>query len=139
MYKLVLNAEEVWEFIEKEFPNALRFPHRIERVEPGRVVSRWLYKESALRPGGTISGPTQFTLVDATMFYLVLAHVGREALAFTTDASLHFLRRPKPKDLLCDARLLKLGKRLVVGDLKVYSEGEEDAPVMAATLTYSIP
>lgn len=139
MYKLALNAEEVWEFIGEEFPNALRFPHRIESVEPGRVVTRWLYKDTGLRPGGTISGPTQFTLVDATMFYLVLAHVGREALAFTTDASLHFLRRPKAGDLLCDARLLKLGKRLVVGDLKVYSEGAEDAAVMTATLTYSVP
>src|SRR5690606_21704603 len=108
---VVFDAEQIREFIAQHFPQAARFPHRIDLVEPGRVVLRWLFTEKGLRPGATISGPTQFTLADTAMFYLVLAHVGPAGLTVTTDATLHFLRKPKPVDLVCDARLLKFGSR----------------------------
>ncbi|NLY94914.1 MAG: PaaI family thioesterase [Myxococcales bacterium] len=135
---VVFGADQIREFIAEHFPQAARFPHRIDLVEPGRVVLRWLYTDKGLRPGGTISGPTQFTLADTAMFYLVLAHVGPAGLSVTTDANLHFLRKPKPADLLCDARVVKLGKHLVVGEMKLFSEGE-DEPVTIATMTYSLP
>jgi acyl-coenzyme A thioesterase PaaI-like protein len=135
---VVLDAERIREFIAEHFPQAARFPHRIDLVEPGRVVVRWLFSEKGLRPGATISGPTQFTLADTAMFYLVLAHVGPAGLSATTDATLHFLKKPKPADLVCDARLLKFGSRLVVGEMKLYSEGD-DEPVTSSTMTYSLP
>jgi acyl-coenzyme A thioesterase PaaI-like protein len=135
---VVFDADQIRAFIAEHFPQAMRFPHRIELIEPGRLVLRWIFTEKGLRPGATISGPTQFTLADTAMFYLVLAHVGPAGLSVTTDATLHFLRKPKPADLLCEARLLKLGRRLVVGEMKLYSEGD-DAPVTASTMTYSLP
>ena len=92
----------------------------------------------ALRPGGTVSGPTMFLLADTAIYVAVLASVGPQALAVTTNMSINFLRKPPPGGLVAECRLLKLGKRLAVGDVTIYSEGD-DEPVAQATGTYSIP
>ena len=55
----------------------------------------------------------------------------------TTNLTINFLRKPAPRDLLAEARLLKLGKRLAVGEVAIRSEGEEDL-VAHVTSTYSI-
>ena len=41
-------------------------------------------------------------------------------------------------DLLAETRLIKLGKRLVVGEVTIRSDGEEDL-VAHVTSTYSVP
>jgi len=99
---------------------------------------RMAVSESALRPGGTVSGPTMFALADTAIYVAVLASVGPKALAVTTNMSINFLRKPAPRDIVAECRLLKLGKRLAVGEVTIFSEGEEE-PVAHATGTYSIP
>jgi hypothetical protein len=49
-----------------------------------------------------------------------------------------FLSKPAARDLLADARLLKLGKRLAVAEVTMRSDGD-DTIVAHATVTYSIP
>lgn len=99
---------------------------------------RMRVNDNAIRPGGTVSGPTMFMLADTALYVAVLASIGPQALAVTTNMSINFLRKPAPRDLVADCRLLKLGKRLAVGDVMIYSDGEED-PVAQATGSYSIP
>ena len=79
-----------------------------------------------LRPGGTISGPTMFGVCDAALFVAILGEIGRVAHAVTTSASINFLRKPAPADLIAKAKLIKLGKRLAVGEVALYSEGENE-------------
>ncbi len=62
----------------------------------------------------------------------------RIPMAVTTNLNINFLRKPGPGDLIADAKLLKVGKRLVVGEVAIYSDGEGD-PVAHVTSTYSIP
>ncbi len=91
-----------------------------------------------LRPGGTVSGPTMMALADSCMYAAILGQIGPVALAVTTNFNINFLRRPEPRDMIAETRLLKLGKRLAVGEVGLYSEGEEE-PVAHVTATYSIP
>ena len=80
-----------------------------------------------------------FALADVTIYALVLSRIGREALAVTTNCSIDFMRKPVAgADIRAEGRLLKLGKALSVGDVLLYSVGE-DRPVARASLTYSIP
>ncbi|MCI0487690.1 MAG: PaaI family thioesterase [Blastocatellia bacterium] len=111
---------------------------RVEKVDDGLAQVRLLYHERHLRPGGTISGPALMTLADTSMYIAVLAMIGPVALAVTTNLNINFLRKPAQADVIAEARLLKLGKRLAVGEVTMYSEGEND-PVAHATVTYSIP
>ncbi len=47
------------------------------------------------------------------------------AHAVTTSASINFLRKPAPADLIAKTRLIKLGKRLAVGEVALYFRGRE--------------
>jgi acyl-coenzyme A thioesterase PaaI-like protein len=77
-------------------------------------------------------------LTDLAMYIAVLSAIGWVPLAVTTQLNIHFLRKPAPTDLIGEGRLLKLGKRLAVGEVTVRSAGIAEA-VSHATLTYSIP
>jgi len=78
------------------------------------------------------------TLADFVMYAAVLGKIGRVELAVTTNLSINFLRRPSPRDVIAHARLIKVGKRLAVGEVDMFSEGEEDMIAHVAG-TYSIP
>ena len=88
---------------------------------------RQAYSDGSVRPGGTISGPTMMALADFAMYVAVLAAIGPVPLAVTTNLNINFLRKPMRCDLLAEARLLKLGKRLAVGEVTIRSDGERGA------------
>jgi uncharacterized protein (TIGR00369 family) len=111
----------------------------VEDLAEGTMRSRLIVAKRHLRPGGTVSGPAMFTLADVSVYLAILAMIGPKALAVTTNCSMDFMRKPAADaDLICECRLLKLGRVLAVGDCLIYSEGVAD-PVARAALTYSIP
>jgi acyl-coenzyme A thioesterase PaaI-like protein len=77
-------------------------------------------------------------LSDLGMYFLVLSMLGPVVLAVTTSLNINFLRKPGAGELVVVGKLLKLGKRLAVGEVSVFSQGS-DEPVSHATVTYSIP
>jgi len=136
----VLSAKQVGELLEREFAQMF---HRdsgttIEDAWHGGCRIRRAFSDRFLRPGGTISGPTMMGLTDFAMYVAILASVGPVPLAVTTSLNINFLRKPAQRDLVAEARLIKLGKRLAVGEVEIYSDGEDEM-VSHATATYSIP
>jgi uncharacterized protein (TIGR00369 family) len=134
----VMTAEELEQFIHTQFPEIDHFDFQVVTVEERFVRLRLRHHSRHLRPGGTVSGPTLMTLADTAMYLAVLSMIGPVALAVTTSLNINFLRKPSPVDVIAECRLLKLGSRLAVGDVLMYSDGETE-PVAQATLTYSIP
>jgi uncharacterized protein (TIGR00369 family) len=135
-----LNAEQIGELLHEVFPQVF-YPGcglTIERVDYGDVRVRREFREDHLRPGGTVSGPTMMALADFAMYVAVFTAVGPQPLAVTTNLNINFLRKPGQADLIAEAKLLKIGKRLVVGEVAVFSAGL-DEPVAHITSTYSIP
>lgn len=111
----------------------------IDRMDADLLVMRLFNDERHLRPGGTVSGPAMFSLADVAAYVATMARIGREALTVTTHCSIDFMRKPEAgRDLLAEARVLKLGRSLSVTDVLVFSEGGT-SPVAHASLTYSIP
>jgi uncharacterized protein (TIGR00369 family) len=125
--------------------------------DPGRAVSvedlaattirlRMPVGGRPLRPGGTVSGPTLFSLADSVAWLMTLAHLEPGRDAGTSSISMQFLRRPPPADLVGEGRLLKLGRRFSVTDVLILSAGGGDGagdgggrgePVAQATVTYA--
>jgi uncharacterized protein (TIGR00369 family) len=135
---LAMDLGALARFVEETFPQVAG-EIVVERVSEGALRSRLIVGERHLRPGGTVSGPAMFALADVSVYLAILAMIGPKALAVTTNCSIDFMRKPAAgADLICDCRLLKLGRVLAVGDCLLYSEGET-APVARASLTYSIP
>jgi uncharacterized protein (TIGR00369 family) len=133
----VLNAAEVKAYLEEVFPQTAHW-FGIDEIAPMRAKVSMKIGYEHLRPGGTVSGPTMFALADCAFYVVTLAMIGRQALTVTTTCTINFMRKPEPKDLICDARILKLGRTLSVGDATIWSPGVE-GPVAHATLTYAIP
>lgn len=133
----VLSAAEVAALLEREFSQRSTAV-AIEDAWHGGCRIRRTFDERSLRPGGTISGPTMMGLTDFAMYVAILASVGPVPLAVTTNLNINFLRKPAQKDLIAECKLIKLGKRLAVGEVQIYSEGDDDM-VAHATATYSIP
>lgn len=132
----LISIAEFQRLADEEVPSAGRI--RVEHLEAGEAVIRLPYEDTHLRPGGTISGPVQMALADATLYAVVLSLIGRVELAVTINLNCNFLRRPQPADLLAHGKILKLGKRLAVGEVWVRSDNDPD-PVSHFTGTYSIP
>jgi len=135
-----MSADEIAKLLHEVFPQAF-FPGcglTLERVHYANIRVRRHFHEDYLRPGGTISGPTMMELADFAMYVAVFSAIGPQPLAVTTNLTINFLRKPAQADLIADAKLMKVGKRLVVGEVTITSAGS-DEPVAHVTATYSIP
>jgi uncharacterized protein (TIGR00369 family) len=123
-----LNADEIAKLLHEVFPQAF-YPGcglSIERVDHGDVRVRRAYHDDYME------------LADFAMYVAVFSAIGRQPLAVTTNLNINFLRKPAAADLIADAHLMKIGKRLAVGEVTIYSDGS-DEPVAHVTSTYSIP
>lgn len=135
---LKMTVEELSEFLDREFPQVTG-EYAIEELGENRIRTRLIVAKRHLRPGGTVSGPSIFGLADVSVYLALLAMIGPEALAVTTNCSIDFMRKPAADaDLIAECRLLKLGRVLSVGEVLIFSDGGE-APVARASMTYSIP
>ena len=135
-----MSAAEVTAFLDREFPQ-LHYGGRSYHVDEVFTMGARLhldYHERHLRPGGTLSGPAMMALADLALYVAVLAQIGPVALAVTTNLAFNFLRKPEPRGLVAECRLLKLGRRLATGEVGIRSEGGADL-VCHATGTYAIP
>ena len=136
--KLQFSISELSSYLDEVFPQVVN-RYRIVDLQQGyaRVIQN--ITQENLRPGGTVSGPTIFSLVDIGMYILLLAHIGKEPLAVTTNCSIDFLKKlTMDEELFADCNLLKLGKTLVVGEVLVKSS-DQKALVARSSITYYRP
>ncbi len=134
-----LSAGEVNKFLEEVFPQiGIGKAYEVDETRHGFARVRMLFRDRLLRPGGTISGPAMFALADVAMYAAVLASIGPVPHAVTANLNINFLRKPAARDMLGEARILKLGTRLAVGEIALFSDGEDELSAHA-TATYSLP
>ncbi|WP_378942938.1 PaaI family thioesterase [Mesorhizobium sp. ANAO-SY3R2] len=138
--KPVMNANEVNDLLKGAYPqlnDQYDFYQAIE-VFPGGCTVRLNADERHLRPGGTVSGPSLFTLADIGGYVCVLSHAGPDALSVTTSLNINFMRKAETGPIDGHCRILKLGKSLMVFDIDIVA-GPDRQTVAHATGTYSIP
>jgi len=140
MRMAMLSAEELERLLRKEFSEAFHPDSGLAILEVWHGGARVRHEppRNSTRPGGTLSGPTLMMLADVSMYVAILASVGWVPLAVTTNLNINFLRKPVPGPLIGECRLIKLGKRLAVGEVGIRCEGADEL-VAHATSTYSIP
>ena len=133
-----ISIDEFESLISQQVPFIATLGAHLEKLGKGTASVRMSGKPEFLRPGDSVNGPVLVALVDVAMYAAVMSLIGRSEMALTTNLNINFLRPPPLGDLLAEARMIKLGKRLAVMEATVFSEGH-DEPVAHATGTYSIP
>ena len=132
-----LTATELGDILAAAFPDS-EVP-LVESVDDHEVLCSLTVSSRHGRPGGTLSGPVMMMLADTTAWMAVLAEVGAMLLAVTTSLHIDFLRKPDlENDLMSRGRLLKLGRKLAVVDVELFSRGHHHL-VAKAQVTYSLP
>ena len=129
---------EVNRFVAEVFPAAFADGYRCEETAEGVAVARWLFDDSTLRPGGLISGPTQFALADIALWFLSFTALGLAPMAVTSNITIDFLRPAVGGDLLARATRLRAGRARITGRVDVWVAGAEDRIVAHATGGYAL-
>jgi uncharacterized protein (TIGR00369 family) len=138
--ELKLDAAQLEALLARAFPSNRGEPFmHVEDLQPGRARVRMPFRSWMLRPGNSIAGPALFTAADMVMYVLVMAHVGPELMAVTSDMTMHFLTRGKPGDLVAHGKLLKLGRRLAVMDCEIFSAADPETLVAHVSGSYALP
>ena len=123
--------------VDAQFPGTGR---ACVEVSPIHALTQAIVQPENLRPGGFISGPTQFGLADAALWYLVFGAIGRiEPMAMTSELSMRYLRPAQGSVLWARATLEKAGRRNVVGTVHLWTDDNVDRITATAQGTYALP
>ena len=135
--ELKMSVSELKIFLKSEFPQMAN-EFEIVAITQNRVILSLQTENRHLRPGDTVSGPTIFSLCDVSSYINLLAVLGPVKQSVTTNCSIDFMRRPKAGILYCEAKILKLGRRLAVLDGLVHSEKIDNSPIARFSMTYAL-
>lgn len=130
-----MTIAEIETLMDQSFPDWRKFS-RIVGLRDDELTLEMPFRPDLLRAGGTISGPAMMALADTAAYFATLAHAGPVASAATANLDIHFLARPQPQAIKAVARMLRLGKRLSVSAVDMFSG---DELVAHATVTYALP
>jgi uncharacterized protein (TIGR00369 family) len=133
-----VTVEEFRGIIRDSLRFAAAFGADIVEMGDGHAVATLPFKSDFLRPGGTIAGPLLMMLADFVLYAALLSAIGRVEMAVTSSLTINFLRKPPPAAIRAEAKLLKLGSRLAVGEVSLYTD-DHDEIVAHVVATYSIP
>lgn len=135
----LLDAATVEAIIRDGLPMSAFAKFEVTGIEPGVAHLRMPYADWMIRPGGSVAGPALMLMADAAMYAVVLAHIGPQMMAVTANLTINFLSRPKPVAVRAEGRLLKLGRRLAMIEVRMFSEGDNDTLVAHVTGSYALP
>jgi uncharacterized protein (TIGR00369 family) len=133
-----LTPAQVDRFIADVYPASHRAGYRVDALGEGFARIRWLYDDSTLRPGGLISGPTQFTAADMALWVLSFTVLGLKPMAVTSDVHITFLRPAAGGDLIAEAELLRAGRTRISGQVRLWVDGADDRPVSHVVGGYGV-
>lgn len=136
--EIKISGEQIETLIQLGF-SAKQKLFTIESLVPGSIRLRIPYQPRMLRPGNVLSGPSLFTAADTAMYALILGHIGPQMMAVTANMNLNFLSKAVPGDIIAEGRLLKLGRKLAVMEVSLYSSADEETMVAHATGSYALP
>lgn len=135
----LMSAQAMQHFFETAFEGTDKtMMPTITHASLGHVVMELPVTGAMLRPGGTVSGPTQMGVADHAAYCVIFTHMGVTAMALTTNLNMDFLSAPKGEVLIIEGRTIKFGRTLVVVNVEIRIKGS-DKLASRATVTYILP
>src|SRR5439155_3982112 len=101
------------------------FGFRLHSIADGECALSVPFQRAFERPGGIVSGQVFMAAADVAMWLAIMTKLGTSETAVTAEMKTNFLNGAREEDFLCQAKILKLGKRLVFGTAEcVNGEGK---------------
>ncbi|MHB8644255.1 MAG: PaaI family thioesterase [Thermomicrobiales bacterium] len=88
---------------------------RVQSIGDGICAVAVPFQFTYERPDGLISGPVFMAAADVTMWLAIMTKTGIIDHLVTVEMKTNFLSGARAEDVLCTAKVLKLGRRLIYG------------------------
>jgi len=132
-----VTPESIAAFVAEQWPANPTHAACLE-VSGRHAIIDMAVRPESIRPGGYISGPTQFAAADLALWYACFGAIGLEAMAVTSDLSMRFLRPAFGARLLARAELHSVGSRQITGSVTLWTDDPE-RPVSVSQGSYMAP
>ena len=111
------------------------YAFRVESTAPGECTLRVPFMPALERPGGIVSGMTLMGAADVAMWLAIMTLRGIGERWVTSDMKTAFLKSAREEDIVCNARILKSGRRTMYGTAECM--GADGGLVAHHVLTYA--
>lgn len=110
---------------------------RIEHVGDGTATLRMPFHPRLTRIGGTVCGQALMSLADTAMVFVIAGAFGEFRQMTTVNQSTQFMRAISNADVLAEGRILRLGRTMAFGEVRLRADGDE-APAVHVSSAYAI-
>jgi uncharacterized protein (TIGR00369 family) len=109
----------------------------IDMIGPDSVSLRMKFGAHLTRVGGTVCGQSLMALADTAIVLAISSALDGFRDMATVDQTTSFLRPIANADVVAKARVLKLGRSLVFGEVAIYA-ADSDELAANVTTTYAL-
>jgi uncharacterized protein (TIGR00369 family) len=119
---LTVTVEEL-ESILAEAPFARAYGFKILSIGDGECIVGAPFQTAFERPGGIVSGQVYMTAADVAFWFAIKTRLGLDDGSVSSEINTAFLSAAREEDIVCEAQVLKLGRRLVYGTARCIAAG----------------
>ncbi len=135
MSRMALTREDAEKILADNFaPWVLDLGLLVEEVREGRALLRLPWSGRLAREGGGISGQALMAAADTATVIAVACARGAYGPMTTVQQSTTFQRPVTGADVLLDARVTKLGRRMAFADITMTADGADEPAAHASTV-----
>ena len=134
-----VTADEVNAFIGAQLPFCAQMNISCAAVGSDRGVTRFAYDDRWTRPGSIVCGPVLMALADVAVYVAIFSRAGIMAMTVTNELKINFLRPAIGHDLIAQATLHKLGRRIAYASVDITEDHAPERLVAHATASYVLP
>lgn len=91
-------------------------------VKIGEAVLKLKMRDELRQPYGVLHGGATASLIDTAMAFAVISSTGEDEIATTVDLTVHYLRPVTEGEIICTAKMVRTGKRILTISAEVVNE-----------------
>jgi acyl-CoA thioesterase len=119
----------------KKVPYARLLGIELVDIKRGEAVAKMKMRDELRQPYGVLHGGATASLIDTAMAFAVIASTAEGEIATTVDLTVHYLRPVTEGEIVCTAKMVRAGKRILTISAEV--TGEQGKLIATALSTYT--
>lgn len=104
-------------------------------LEDGGATVKLKMRDELRQPQGLLHGGATASLIDTAMAFAVVTRLNEKEKASTVDLTVHYLRPVTAGEIVCTAKVVRGGKRILTVSAEVFNN--EDKLIATALSTYT--
>ena len=118
----------------RTLPFARLIGMELVELKPDEAVIKIEMRDDLRQPNGMLHGGVTATLIDTAMAFAVRTRLGKDAATATVDLTVHYLRPHLEGTIICTARVVRIGKRIMTVSADV--DNSDGKHIATAVSTY---